>query len=85
MEDKKIINKTTFCTSCKNCGHTRDWHHTGDLFFTMLFGTKLGKCRHYTKDETLPFWKRKKIYCNCKKFVPDKLTSSEPLTEVKKK
>jgi len=69
-KNKEIVNKTTHFTKCKNCGHTRDWHQKGDLFYQQIFGIKLGKCEHYPIDYTLPFWKRRKIYCDCKEFVP---------------
>ena len=71
MDDKKqnkIIKETNFFTKCKNCGHSRDWHHRGDLLGSEIFGVKLEECGYYTRDETLPFWKRKKIYCKCKEF-----------------
>lgn len=67
-KQRKVIKETTFFTICKNCGHTRDWHHIGDILFSHLFGIKLGECYYYERDETLPFWKRKRIYCKCKKF-----------------
>lgn len=69
MEDKEMISKTNFYSACKDCGHTRDWHERGDLFWGQIFGVALGECSHYTKDETLPFWKRWKKYCDCKQFV----------------
>lgn len=53
---------------CAECGHTQDWHHIGDLLWKQMFGVKFGECTHYTKDATLPFWKRKKIPCGCKGF-----------------
>lgn len=75
--EKDLIKRTLFFDKCSNCGHSRDWHHQGDLLATQLFGVKLGECTHYDKDETLPFWKRKKKYCDCKKFVLDKKTNEE--------
>lgn len=68
LKQSKIIKKTNFYTKCKNCGHSRDWHEIGDIIYTQIFGIKLGECTHYTKDYTLPFWKRRKVYCKCKKF-----------------
>ena len=54
---------------CKNCGHDKYYHAEGDLFWRFIFGIKITKCHHYTKDDTLPIWNRKKIHCTCKKFI----------------
>ena len=62
---------------CKNCGHTRDWHEEGDIFWKQLFGRKLlDGCSHYIKDDLLPFWRRKKIYCKCKGYIDGEEYSS---------
>lgn len=64
-----VVRSTTFFTLCKNCKHTRDWHHVGDMMWSSLFGIELGSCHRFERgDETLPFWKRKKVRCECKEF-----------------
>jgi hypothetical protein len=63
-----IIDETDSFTECA-CGHSRDWHHLGDILWCALFGTKLGSCTHYVVvGKDLPFWKRKRVYCGCSQF-----------------
>lgn len=67
---KKILEITSTMTTCKNCGHTRDYHEQGDVLYKLIFGIKIKECQHYTRDESQPIWKRPKKQCKCQKFEP---------------
>jgi hypothetical protein len=75
QREAEIVESTNALTRCATCGHARDWHSIGDVFYELIFGTRLGKCAHYNvKGQNLPMWKRKKIYCECKEFIPQRET-----------